>query len=398
LPEPGCVTLVIDDEQGRRVRNMISETWFSAGENVAWWDGLDLARDDGPRRDTNSALYVAAPWSVETYVDRAKDKRGEVRLTAISTRGEMRPVLKHSFMPSFATNTAPAGDHDWFGELGGLAARDGVLVFSLSRLNRLVSVDTRDTNAVTRVEVRNPRGLAFDPQGRLLVLSENRLLRFTPRPAMNDLAAPEVLVGTGLESPRALALDSVGRLYISDQGSSHQVKVFSAGGQLLRTIGKPGAPKPGRYDAFHMNHPDGLTVDAQGRLWVAENDYQPKRVSVWSTDGQFVRAFYGPSEYGGGGTLDPEDKSRFFFHGMEFRLDWVMGEDQLVRVYWRADATDFKAPEGFGAAGLPERPIYIGGRRYFPNADNSNPTGGPGVLTLWRDDVLGAADNYRSAF
>src|ERR1019366_9562902 len=142
----------------------------------AWTGGPFLARDDGPRRDTNSALYVAAPWSVETYVDRAKDQRGEVRLTAISTRGEMRPVLQHIFMPSFATNTAPAGDHDWFGELGGLAARDGVLVFSLSRLNSLVSVDTRDTNTVTRVEVKNPRGLAFDPQGRLLVLSENRLL------------------------------------------------------------------------------------------------------------------------------------------------------------------------------------------------------------------------------
>jgi hypothetical protein len=527
LPEPGLVTLVIDDEQGQRVRNLISETPFPGGENVAWWDGLDdrqrdpeaarhgvyhiperfvepgryrvrglwrkaidlryefsiynagspawgtadgtgawlanhtppcgalfvpgdcapggkplvylgsfvsegghglawvdldgrkqggvgwvggtwtggpfLARDDGPRRDTNTALYVAAPWSVETYVDRAKDKRGEVRLTAITTRSEMKPVLKQIFVPSFATNTAQAGDHDWFGELGGLAAGNGVLVFSLSRLNQLVFVDTHDANAVTKAEVKQPRGLAFDPQGRLLVLSENRLLRFTPGPALHDLAPPQVLVGAGLESPRALALDSGGRLYISDQGASHQVKVFSANGQFLHAVGKAGSPKAGRYDPLHMNHPDGLTVDAQGRLWVAENDYQPKRVSVWTTDGQFVRAFYGPSEYGGGGTLDPEDKTRFFFHGMEFRLDWARGENQLVRVYWRPDATDFQAPEGYGATGLPERPLYLGGRRYFANADNSNPTGGPGVLTLWRDDgevahpvaALGRAQDWK---
>ena len=352
----------------------------------AWTGGPFLARDDGPRRDTNAALYVAAPWSTEMYLDRAKDKRGEVRLTAITTKGAMKPVLKHVFTPSFATNAAPAGDKNWFGEFGGLAARDGVLVFSLPKLNQIIFVDTRNTNNLAQAHVKNPGGLAFDLQGRLLVLSDNQLLRFTPGPAPGDLGTPEIFVGAGLESPRALALDSAGRVFIADHGASHQVKVFSAAGQFLHAIGKPGAPNAGRYDPLHLNHPDGLSVDAQGRLWVTENDYQPKRVSVWTTDGQFVRAFYGPSEYGGGGTLDPEDKTKFYFHGMEFRLDWAKGEDQLARVFWRADATDFKAPDGYGATGLPERPLYLGGRRYFANADNSNPTGGPGVLTLWRDD------------
>ncbi len=46
LKEPGLVTLVIEDSNGRRVRNLISETPFPAGDNVAWWDGLDdVGRD-----------------------------------------------------------------------------------------------------------------------------------------------------------------------------------------------------------------------------------------------------------------------------------------------------------------------------------------------------------------
>ena len=46
LDQPGFVTLVIEDEHGVRVRNLISETYFPAGDNVAWWDGLDdLGRD-----------------------------------------------------------------------------------------------------------------------------------------------------------------------------------------------------------------------------------------------------------------------------------------------------------------------------------------------------------------
>ena len=39
LKQPGFVTLVIEDEAGQRVRNLISETEFPAGENTAYWDG-----------------------------------------------------------------------------------------------------------------------------------------------------------------------------------------------------------------------------------------------------------------------------------------------------------------------------------------------------------------------
>ena len=46
LQEAGFVTLVIEDANGQRVRNLISETPFPAGKNTAWWDGLDdIGRD-----------------------------------------------------------------------------------------------------------------------------------------------------------------------------------------------------------------------------------------------------------------------------------------------------------------------------------------------------------------
>ena len=512
LPEAGLVTLVIDDAQGHRVRNLLAETPFPAGSNVAWWDGMDdlqrdaaaahhgiyhiperfvapgsfrlrglwrkpvdlryefavynpgnppwetadstgawlanhtppcgvlflpaerapggqplvylgsfvsegghglawvdlegrkvggvgwvggnwtggpfLARDDGPAARTNVSAYVAAPWSVESTPDRAKEKRGEVRLTAITSQG-MKPVFKYFFTPSFATNSAKSGDGDWFAEFGGLAARDGRVVFSLAKLNQLVWVDGRagaGTNpCLGTTAVPNPRGLAFDAHGRLLVLSGTRLLRFQLANDSLQLPAPEV-VTTNLADPRHLTLDKAGNLYVSDQGQSHQVKVFTPAGRLIRAIGTPGAPKAGRYDPNHLNHPAGLTIDGRQRLWVAENDYQPKRVSVWTLEGKLLRAFYGPSEYGGGGTLDPQDKTRFYFHGMEFKLDWERAQNQITRVFWRSDSTEFEVPNGHGSGGMPERPFYVKGKRYFANCDNSNPTGGPGVATLWVDE------------
>ena len=46
IPAAAFVTLVIEDASGKRVRNLISDTHFPAGDNVGWWDGTDdLARD-----------------------------------------------------------------------------------------------------------------------------------------------------------------------------------------------------------------------------------------------------------------------------------------------------------------------------------------------------------------
>jgi hypothetical protein len=46
LKDPGFVTLVIEDSQGKRVRNLVSETPFPSGNHIVYWDGLDdLDRD-----------------------------------------------------------------------------------------------------------------------------------------------------------------------------------------------------------------------------------------------------------------------------------------------------------------------------------------------------------------
>ena len=52
LNEAGYVTLVIENEDGVRVRNLIADTWFESGKNTAWWDGQD---DTG--RDVDAAKH-----------------------------------------------------------------------------------------------------------------------------------------------------------------------------------------------------------------------------------------------------------------------------------------------------------------------------------------------------
>lgn len=384
-------------------RKRFGQLWVGG----VWTGASHLARDAGRGRVPGVYAYAGAAYEGGGY----DGVKAELRLAELLTRDEKastprdarfgqgwdRPLLvpnaPYSGILPKGEKKADTATEDYrftFPDnahvgLSGLAIHNARLVASLPKMNQLLWVDAAKQKILGTVELKDPRGVAFDSKGRLLALSSSRLLRYEAGADPLSLSAPTVLVTEGLEDPQTIALDRQGSIYISDWGKSHQVKVFSPKGLLLRSIGHAGEPQAGPYDPSHMNHPKGITIDSRERLWVAEEDFQPKRVSVWTLEGQLVCAFYGPSEYGGGGKLDPEDKTRFYYHGMEFRLDWNQGTDQLVRVFHRPAPGALALPEGYGSTGLPEQPHYRHGRRYFCNGHNSNPTGGPGIAMLWLD-------------
>jgi hypothetical protein len=533
LDQAGYVTLVVDDAAGKRVRNLISETFCQAGDNTVWWDGVDdvgriqtkanynfvidgrlvnsgvykvrgLVRPDiqlryeltpynpgqppWPSADPSSdwlanhtppsgvlflpkslsdrtsapsatdgellvcaaiteggsglawldlngkklmgQMWVGGVWTgasnlardtgdnpvpgVYAYAGSAFDGSGydgpkaELRLAELLTRdavttgprdGRMgtgldRPLLApnapyQGLLPAGATNlktrdedyryTFPDAAHVG---LSGLAVRNGVLIASLPKMNQLLFVDARLRKIVGPAALDDPRGIAFDSSGGLLALSGKRLVRFRSALRPTDVAAPQVLVATGLEDPQNLTLDMLGNIYVSDRGSSNQVKVFAADGRFLRIIGKPGLPKLGAYDPLLMHNPNGITIDSHNRVWVAETDYVPKRVSVWTTAGQFVKALYGPMEYGGGGAIDPNDKSRFYYNGLEFKLNWVTGESYPTSIYYLPETDKLNLLSEFKSR-APESAITYGGKQYLTDCYNVNPTNGARAASIW---------------
>jgi len=351
------------------------------------WTGAPfMARDAGDRALPNSSVYVASVWETGK-----KSGLAELRISS---------MYKNPEKPIFLTRLGPVVKGSRLTEgIGGFAVRNGMAAVSLTDRNQILIIDLKNLKVTDTLAAGQPRGLAFDRKGRLLVLSGNTLLRY------NDISTTKntlltnsniidfvprnasKLIDARLDSPVGITQDNQNNIYISNGGKSHQVKVYTAEGVFLRDIGTAGPPQSGEYDPLHMNNPAGMTVDSKNQLWVTEKDFLPKRVSVWSLEGKLLNAFYGPSKYGGGGTLDPEDKSRFYYAEqelgtMEFKLDWKTGKSKLDRILYRKVPGMMELP--LRSAG-PETPLYHNGKRYFTNSYNASPTGGAATAFLFAE-------------
>src|SRR5262249_22270954 len=112
---------------------------------------------------------------------------------------------------------------DW--AVGGLAVRDGRIALSLPKLNQVLLIDAAKGTLLGKTEVEQPHGLAFDANGRLLVLAARTLTAWevVSEGAGLKLKRLDWTAPTTFEDPQGIALDDGGRIYVSDWGKSHQI-------------------------------------------------------------------------------------------------------------------------------------------------------------------------------
>ncbi|EDM27280.1 hypothetical protein LNTAR_21240 [Lentisphaera araneosa HTCC2155] len=486
LEKDSHVTMVIENQEGTRVRNILKDQFFKAGSHWVYWDGMDdhgranigphgnytqtgrlvdpgqytvrtlihdkidITYEFTPYSPTNpswrnadasgqwladhtppsSVLYLpsseqmligsslaeGAHGLVWTDIEGEKIRgvqgigggwAGAVRLT-LDKAGQDKDVLAYGLGASRHGEVSivaigEEANKTLFNRkekikhqkshyivdypVAGLAVYKKLAVISYSLRKELAFFDLSSGKQLSQPNfvhaLEDPRGLAFDAKGNLFVLHAKQLTQF--KIDGKKLVQVKVVNTKDLSDPQELIIDGNGDFYISDHGDAHQVKVFNTQGKLLRTIGTAGKPSVGKYDETKMHYPMGLTLTSSGELWVAEEDYQPKRVSIWSKEGTFKKAFYGSTEYGGGGKIDPLDKTRFYYFGMEFELDWEKGTDKITNIFYRRDKPNnipFSSYKG-DLAGNPETPIYINGRQYMTNTYTGHPVRGGVTATIW---------------
>jgi DNA-binding beta-propeller fold protein YncE len=177
-----------------------------------------------------------------------------------------------------------------------------------------------------QTELGKPKGMCRGHEGELIVLEPHyqRVNYFTPA---GRLVAQWGKSGTNVgefKLPRAIAVDSHGDVFVNEYGLVERVQKFKMSWQgvvptnavgisvpsrgsgngpaptvsLLQSFGRAGT-SPGEF-----NRPEGLCVDGQDRLYVADSCNH--RIQVFSNEGRFIRA-YGKAGSGKGELSYPYD-------------------------------------------------------------------------------------------
>jgi sugar lactone lactonase YvrE len=251
--------------------------------------------------------------------------------------------------------------------IDGLAAANGKLYLSYGPANTVAAISAATGKLEKRFAVPRP-GRSTCTKDTLFVVSEGKSVV-----AVNLESGQTKTVVTGLASATGLAVDpKTGTVFVGTGAPDHQVKVFAADGKPAGQIGRPGGrPVVGPWVSDGLLSTAGMTVDAEGKLWVAEATESPKRISVWDTRetagrGKLLMEFFGPTHYGAsGGAILPDDPNIMVGEGCEWKLDPKTGRATCTGVFQSRIASFARFCQGDNGkrylvtgSGLHEPPTY----------------------------------------
>ena len=197
-----------------------------------------------------------------------------------------------------------------------------------------------------------PVALALDSQGRTFVTDELNH-RVTVFDATGNFEAKWGVRGSGdgeIDGPAGIAVDGQDNVYLVDQ-NNHRVQKFSPDGEYLLKWGKAGDA------AGEFNLPWGIGIDSQGDIYVA--DWRNDRVQKFTPEGEFIAEYGGPGERDGqlhrpsGVAVDRE--------GYIYVADWgnervqVLRPDGSFQLKLRGQATLSKWAEEYYAVNPEEK-------------------------------------------
>lgn len=236
----------------------------------------------------------------------------------------------------------PSGGDGESNVVTGLAYHDGRLYVAYGQRN-LIGVNDADRGTLLETwKVQQPGRMAVAADGSLLVLSEGKVVQVRSEYGKGKTKKK---IANHLDQPSGIAVGPGGTIYVANRGRLQNISVFAPDGTYRRSIGKVGGrPRVGRYEPDGILEPGGITVDQEGRLWVAETLDSPKRHSVWDLQtGTLVQEFFGASAYFAWAYMDPQHPDELYCHNVLWKVDLDWGTCQPVSTIWRSTAPNMIA-------------------------------------------------------
>lgn len=210
-------------------------------------------------------------------------------------KGGEGDTLKQCFLPVIEC------DEHAGGPIAGMAADQDTLYIATPSAGTIAVFDAKTMVSAGAWNVPGAHQMCIDRDGSLWVVQE----KSGSKPQIIHLGKGGVAIGNpivGIASPRGLALDGKGRLYVADDGPDQQIKVIidlAAAPRLGQPIGAAGgiyAAPSGKVAPLKFNGPIGVGFDAKGDLYVAcagngftLECYSPTMERRWNLEGlEFV--------------------------------------------------------------------------------------------------------------
>lgn len=274
-------------------------------------------------------------------------------------------------------------------ETVGLAVRGNEIFASVYSKNIVQVLDAATGKPTRTLSAPGPRGVAFDPNGDLFVVS------YVAGQAPSVVKFPDAggtaqsVVASGLVAPWDVAVDGDGRVFVSDGGASQQIKIIRTGrisGKKVHAMGKPGGRAwAGKYDPASFLNPAGVAIDAGGGLLVAESAI-PKVMSRWNPNtGRAIKHWFGAPIYWNGTWPEPGDPRTIYY-----QLNGGFARANLARpdypqAYWSLSGAGMPDAGNFESV-IPTVQVLANGRKYIVGDVSPN-----GIALMQGDQVLPVA-------
>ena len=197
---------------------------------------------------------------------------------------------------------------------------------------------------ITQPAFNGPTDVSFAPDGTMYVIDKTSVHVFSPAGAYQGQRI------TGLTQGWSVAIGPDGKIYVSDYGTN-QVKIYSAQGKLLTTMGPKGGATVtvakygidgvgGKIADDWFYHPQGVAVDAAGNLVVV--DTGNLRVQYFNAAGKCLKSLQ--AEVYEHLAMDPQHPEQVYVTGQAgvmfgYHMNWrtgnydASGEYTTVPVY-----------------------------------------------------------------
>jgi len=212
-----------------------------------------------------------------------------------------------------------------------IAVSGNNLYLSLTATGHIVTIAADSGKLINVFDVAAPGSLAASADHLYAITGGNGVTQFNL-----DGTNRQPLI-TGLTNPTAISVQG-DKLFVGVGDPDNQIKEYDLTGKPLGSIGRPGGRQLlGAWQPDGLRFVNAIAATPDGKVWAAEMDSSPRRVSAWNiADGSLYKEYFGATDYGAlGGAIDPLDPNVMVGQGCEWKLDPATGHASCVAIITR---------------------------------------------------------------